>query len=195
MSPKKVIWESQVRPSPFAYTWGKVPRAELRCPQACLFLGVGAGAGAQLHLSPLALLGDLLRKRQLSRSGPATALFPLGAGYVGGASGRSLEVPPSGWALWRCCSSSFLLPSSAPSVSGSFLPTRLARFAIWGRAFCLPSPPEDSGSRPRDGRGPGVGEVTSEEAGGRSGPRRAPALAAEEGSAAGRGFSFCRVPA
>lgn len=88
---------------------------------------------------------------------------------------------------WRRGGSSPLLPPSAPpSVGCSFLPASVARFAIWGRASRPSAPPEHPGSRPRDGGGPGAGEVTAEaaeaeEAGGRGEPLRAPEPAAEEG--------------
>lgn len=65
----KVIWESQVVPTPFAHTWRKVPRTELRRPQPRLCLG--AGARAQFYLSPLAPEADLLQKPQIQPLWPS----------------------------------------------------------------------------------------------------------------------------
>lgn len=124
---------------------------------------LGRGGSRTPPISPLALPGGLALGAQVSGSGLATPSSRRGRGGWAGP-GRSLHAPPSGRALPRRCGSSPLLPSALlPSVLPSFLPAAPARFAVWGRAFGGPAPPEDPGSRPRDGRGPGAGEVTAGE--------------------------------
>lgn len=138
----------QVRTAPFATTWeGSKGRAQ-----------VPIGQFGPPAPDPKRVL--LQRERQVSAS--AARLPP----HEGGA----LGAEPLRHAQWLGAGAPLrLLP--APCVLGSFrrsfLPSCFAsRFAIWARASVPPAPPEDPGNRPSDGRGPGAGEVTAEEAGG-----------------------------
>uniref|UniRef100_A0A8C0T4E4 RNA polymerase I and III subunit D n=2 Tax=Canis lupus familiaris TaxID=9615 RepID=A0A8C0T4E4_CANLF len=80
--------------------------------------------GRAAPLSPLGQRADWPLELQVSRPGLAAALPARGAGPVGGACGRNVHAPPSGWASPRRAAAApppSFRPRLLPSVVPSFL--------------------------------------------------------------------------
>lgn len=151
----------QVSPVPFATTRVTVPGPSAGAHRPASASGCGGSPTPPL---PASSAGGAAPERQVSGCGLAAALVARG--------GRGLGAGPPRPAQWvgpaAAAPPPSFRPPLLPSAGPSFLPAPLARFVTWGRASRPAAPPEDPGSRPRDGRGPGAGEVTAGEAGGRA---------------------------
>lgn len=157
----------QVSPVPFATTRVTVPGPSAGAHRPASASGCGGSPTPPL---PASSAGGAAPERQVSSCGLAAALVARG--------GRGLGAEPLRPAQWvgpaAAAPPPSFRPPLLPSAGPSFLPAPLARFVTWGRASRPAAPPEDPGSRPRNGRGPGAGEVTAGEAGRRAGDRSGP---------------------